>query len=211
MVYDDIVKTPTLIEWTPHLAYRDPVYVFYLAIPMYIFRYLGLDYRCVIACSPYFSHLVLISIGDYYFYKVTKILLGQLCAKLSFMVWFFNIYQLDISTRTQANGYELTLFLIAFYHFIHMTNNFDWHAIMFGFFIMVSFLVRSTGCVAYLGIIAYSVFFENRFFVLLKACLFISIPLFVISTIINSLFYGRFTICSLELIMYNMKNGMLFE
>ena len=71
-VFGDTTNVPKLAEWSEFYCLRDVSYAYLLALPMYILRILGLDYRIAIYNAPFLTQALLISIGDYYLYKVAK-------------------------------------------------------------------------------------------------------------------------------------------
>ena len=63
---------PKLAEWSDFYRLRDVSYAYILALPMYLMRIFGLDYRIVIYNIPFITQALLISIGDYYLYLIAK-------------------------------------------------------------------------------------------------------------------------------------------
>ena len=72
IAFGDLTYVPRLAEWSNFYRLRDLSYAYLLALPMYLLRIFGLDYRVFIYNIPFIVQALLISIGDYYLYLVSK-------------------------------------------------------------------------------------------------------------------------------------------
>ena len=78
----------------------------YLSIPLHIIRFLNIDYNCLVILSPIFMNTIIIIIGDYYSYKLTKRLINKKCAIIYLICSFFDRNINLILLRTISNGVE---------------------------------------------------------------------------------------------------------
>ena len=66
------------------------IYPYYLAVPLWLAKVTGLDNPLVVRLAPYVAHSVIAVTSDFYFYKVTKKLMGIQVARVAFMYYFTN-------------------------------------------------------------------------------------------------------------------------
>lgn len=75
-------------EWRSKYRIRNVLYPMYLSIPLWILKFLRLDTYYMVRLSPYLAHLVLVLLGDYFFFKVACKLVGERAGRLSLYLYF---------------------------------------------------------------------------------------------------------------------------
>jgi hypothetical protein len=55
-------------EWQPKYRIRNVLYPYFLAIPLWIMKILGIDSLYMVRAAPYLAHSTLVIIADYYYY-----------------------------------------------------------------------------------------------------------------------------------------------
>lgn len=53
-------------EWSPEYRLRSTLYQAYLAAPLFVLKFLGLDYPHAVRLCPQVAHILLVIISDYY-------------------------------------------------------------------------------------------------------------------------------------------------
>ena len=117
MAYGDQIDILVTWEWLKYYALRNVLYPIYLSIPLHILRFLRIDYNTPVILSPIFMNTIIILIGDYYSYKLTKRLINRKCALIYLLYSFFDKDINLIFLRTMSNGIEAVLCIVAFYYY----------------------------------------------------------------------------------------------
>lgn len=205
----------TAWEWLDSYCLRNLLYPAFLSIPLHVLRALDLDYNLAVVCAPLIMNALLQAIGDVYGYAFVKKFLGKTTAQVFFAYSFFNHTTVLITQRTMTNGAEVTCCLAAFYHF----GNLNYHkktgvlrcdremvamtaAITFGF------LIRSSSLIGWLPLALFAIFAtKNLFgnlFTIIWAGLTVTLPLLVLSFLLDSAYYGKFTLTQYNFLYVNI-------
>jgi hypothetical protein len=73
-------------EWVGSYKLRSAVYPTYLAIPLSILKYLGLDYALAVKLSPNIAHILLVMVSDSYIWKIGKQTVGKNATRVAFFI-----------------------------------------------------------------------------------------------------------------------------
>ena len=183
-------------EWYNFYALRNHLYPFYLSIPGRFLKMVQMDSNFMLVNSMYFMHVVVWSFGDYYFYKLIKLLAGTECAIFTTMVSMTNETVNRYVSRTSMNGVEGNLAVAAlyFYHQMDKPKFFDKNLNKMTLLITVCFIARSSSLAAWIPLALFKIVEDYNFFLpILVAGLTVAVPAIVISTLIDSFYYGAFT------------------
>ena len=112
-------------EWHDKYTLRSSLYPYYLSIPLHILRFFKIDYNILVVNSMFFMHVIIIVIGDYYLYHLSKIYLGRRGAALTLLYTMFNFRINQIFSKTLTNGVESVFCTMSFYYFSILKPKFD--------------------------------------------------------------------------------------
>lgn len=107
-------------EWTELQGgpVRSVLYPALLSIPLRVMRLLRIDYNFLVRNSCYITHAIIVTIGDYYLYKLAKLLFDRRAARICLLLSIFNYWMLLYRPRCFTNTAEITFFFAAMYHFV---------------------------------------------------------------------------------------------
>ena len=77
-------------EWLPEYGLRSTLYPYYLSLPLYILKITGLDYTMAVRLCPQLAHIVLVLVGDWYFWRLGKLVVGKNATSLAAVLLIFN-------------------------------------------------------------------------------------------------------------------------
>ena len=183
-------------EWYNFYALRNHLYPFYLSIPGRFLKIVQMDTNFLLVNSMYFMNVVVWTFGDYYFYKLVKLLAGTECAIFTTMVSMTNATVIIYVSRTAMNGAEGNLAIAAlyYYHLLDKPIIFDKNLNKMTLLITVCFIARSSSLVAWIPLALLKIVEDFNFFLpILVAGLTVTLPLILISILIDSYYYGAFT------------------
>ena len=152
----------------------------------------------IIFNSMYMMHTVLITVGDYFMFHLVNSLCGKECAVLSLVFNLTNEYVIRYISRTSNNGVEGSMAIAALY-FFHLlpkkvpiwNKNLSWMTC----FITVSFLSRSSSLAAWIPLALLKMTEHHlNFFAFVVAGLTVAVPITALSIILDSYYYGVWTI-----------------
>jgi phosphatidylinositol glycan class B len=117
IAYGDQVDILVTWEWLKYYALRSVLWPLYLSLPLHLLRFLNIDFNRLVILSPIFMNTIIVVLGDYYSYKLTKRLINRKCA----LIFLLNsLIDKDINLiflRTMTNGIEAVLSIIAIYYY----------------------------------------------------------------------------------------------
>jgi hypothetical protein len=104
-------------EWSKENRIRNTLYPYYLSIPLRLLKYFELDDVNTVRNSYYVAHALLVIVGDYFFIKVGKSLVGNFSTKVSLYYYLTNKFYNSHIIHAFINSTEsiLTLALFHFY------------------------------------------------------------------------------------------------
>ena len=145
----------------------------------------------------YFMHCLLWTLGDYFFFYLVKTLAGKRCAILAQVVSFSNDDVFRFVSRASSNGVEGSLVIAALYYYVNLkpeispTSNLS----KMTFLITIGFIARSSSLVPWIPLALLKIAEDLTYFIpILATGIMVTIPLCVASILIDSYFYGVFTI-----------------
>ena len=100
----------------------------------------------------------------------------------------------EIGSKTMTNGVESTFSIIALYYFNRLQSKFDKNMKLMTAAITLAFIVRSSSLVSFGPLALFQIASDpvNYTLPILKAGVFIALPLFAISCCIDTLLYKRY-------------------
>lgn len=166
-------------------------------MPTRFFKLIGADSNFLVVNSMYFMHCILWSFGDYFYYKLVKLIAGTQCAIFTTMISFTNQTVNRYVSRTSMNGVEGNLAIAAlyYYHKLISPKIMDSDLIKMTTLITVTFVARSSSLAAWIPLALIKIYKDPRFFVpIFVAGLTVAVPIFILSVGLDSLYYGGFTV-----------------
>ncbi|XP_058805584.1 GPI mannosyltransferase 3 isoform X1 [Phymastichus coffea] len=182
------------MTWEWQAGIRSYLYPFFLSIFYFIVKFVNADFPLVIIFGPRVFQALLSAYADYSFYTWTN-------SKLALLSLCVNWYWYYCATRTLINSFETCLTIIAL-------SKYPWsgHQVKNTTFLwIVGFLcfARPTATVFWLPLCLYHVW-KNKY--VMTWYLAIGLFYLIISTLIDSMCYGRFTLSPLEFFKINVLN-----
>ena len=136
---------------------RSILYPLYLSIPVRILKLLGLDYNCLVFNSMLFMNALIIALGDYYLYHLSKRFAGRQAGMISLIYMLFNFRMNNIFLKTLTNGVEAVFCMMAFYYYTIIKPKFDRNMAVMTFAITIGFLVRSSSLIGWIPLILFQI------------------------------------------------------
>ena len=100
----------------------------------------------------------------------------------------------EIFQKTLTNGCEAALCVMGLYYFANLKPKFDRNMGMMTFGITVAFIVRSSSLVGWIPLALFKLVGSLEYFIpIVMSGLFVAIPTFGLSVVVDSVCYGRFT------------------
>ena len=157
---------------------------------------LSLDYNFLIVNSFYLMHCIVWVFGDLYFYRLANILGGKQLAIYSTMISLSNETSIRYISHTSMNGVETSLTIAALYYFLLLRPSIYCPNLMkMTFLITVTFLGRSSSLSVWIPLAIFKIIENSNFFVpIIFAGVFITLPTIAFSILLDSYYYGGFTI-----------------
>ena len=75
-------------EFDPEYRLRNIIYPAVLSVPLFILKWLHLDFNMVVVLQPYVTHAVLVIAADLLTYKIAKKTVGEQGARISVFLLF---------------------------------------------------------------------------------------------------------------------------
>lgn len=170
-----------------------------------------MDTNFLLVNSMYFMHVVVWSFGDFYFYKLVKLLVGSECAIFTTMVSMTNETVNRYVSHTSMNGVEGNLVLAAlyFFHKLDKPRMFDRNLNCMTLLITICFITRSSSLAAWIPLAVLKIVEDYNFFLpILVAGLTVTVPAIVISTLIDSYYYGALTSPQINFVHVNVVENL---
>ncbi|CAI2364433.1 unnamed protein product [Moneuplotes crassus] len=198
-------------EWDPNYALRPILHPLIYAAAFKLLNSLGLDYSVMIIYVPNIIHISLWLIGDYYMLKVCQKFYGSQVAKIMIFLNMTSWYSCTLMPRTFSNTIEASLLPMALYFWLKIDgkNNkiIDQDAIYLTVIICISFILRNTSIVPWLPAMMWKVFYHKTFQKFLFCGLFIAIPTLAGSCLLDSWYYGKYTLTAYNFLEFNVLSG----
>jgi len=131
-------------------------------------------------------------VGDYFLYFLTKHLIGREGAHIALTYSLFNQRINEIFGKTLTNGAEAAFSMCGLYYYSLLKPRFDRNMALMTFSISMAFLVRSSNLVGWIPLAMLKLFSSVDYFVaILTAGICITLPVFAVSILVDSLYYGK--------------------
>jgi hypothetical protein len=90
-------------------------------------------------------HLILVLTGDYYFYQLGKKVVGDIGARIGFLLYLMSNSTSLILLRCFTNSVEAVALLVGLYYFVDVREKFNKSAVMLAIVLATSFVI-TLGC-----------------------------------------------------------------
>jgi hypothetical protein len=191
-------------EWHSENRIRNVLYPMYLSIPLRVLKYTGLDYYYLIRGSYYLAQWILVIIGDKYFYKSSKKLIGEKATRIAVYVYLTNKFYNTYITKCFGNSVESILNLVILNYYIDIKNKFDKNVVILTFLLVLSFMIRCTAPLGWIPLVIYKLINENSFKPFLISGFVVAIPSLLILILIDSIYYEQYTFVVYNFIYKNL-------
>ena len=182
------VKLPW--EWQEQYRLRNILYPAYLALPLKFLEATGLDFTQAVIYSPYFANLVLQIIGDYYFWKLGKKVIGKEATRVAFILSLTNCFMQELELRCFTNSIEKICNIIAFYFFLKIDGSMSFSVVLFTLLLTISFIMRNTSPVGWIPLLLIQVSQNYKTLVWYVVTFFTAfVPLFTFAIYLDSRYY----------------------
>jgi hypothetical protein len=104
-------------EWTPENRIRNTIYPYYLSILLRLVKHFGIDDAMTVRNSYYLAHSLLIILGDYFYIKVGKLVIGDTGTKIAMYFYLSNKFYNTHIIHAFINSFEAILSIIIFYFY----------------------------------------------------------------------------------------------
>jgi hypothetical protein len=198
-------------EWYGFYALRNHLYPFWLSLPGQVFKILGCDTNFLVVNSMYVMHCIVWSFGDYFFYKLVKTLAGRKCAIFTTMINLTNQTVNRYISRTSANGIEGNLAIAALYYYskLNKPKIFDANLQKMTLLISITFLCRSSSLAAWIPLALMKILEDyNWFLPILVSGMTVTVPVCIVSVLIDSYYYGVFTVPQINFVHVNVVENV---
>ena len=141
-------------------------------------------------------HCLVWVFGDLYFYRLANLLGGKQLAIYSTMISLSNETSIRYISHTSMNGIETSLTIASLYYFLLLKPSIYCTNLMkMTFLITLTFLGRSSSLSVWIPLALFKII-ENPNFTLPIICagVFITLPTISFSVLLDSYYYGGFTI-----------------
>lgn len=194
IAYGDVVDIVSTWEWLDYYALRSHLYPAFLSLPLHLWRILGIDSNFLVCNSILFMNAIIQVMGDYFLFHLANDMIGKQGALMTIVYALLNKRINEIFQKTLTNGCEAAFCVMGLYYFAHLKPKFDRNMTLMTLGITVAFIVRSSSLVGWIPLALFQCFSSmNYFFAIVLSGLFVAVPTFGLSVLIDSLCYGRFT------------------
>ena len=147
--------------------------------------------------------------GDLFLYLLAKRMIAKDGALIALMYSLVNQKINDIFMKTFSNGAEAALCMCGLYYFSKLKPQFDKNMAIMTISITLAFLVRSSSLVGWVPLALWKIFSGFDYFLAIaSAGVFIAIPVCILSVLIDSAYYGRFTIPQWNFVYINVVDNI---
>lgn len=143
---------------------------------------------------PQLAHIVLVLVGDWYFWRLGKLVVGKNATSLAAVLLIFNRPFQEVQIRCFVNGLEAIFGVVSFYFFTKVSNKFDINLIMLTGTLTLSFVVRCTSPLAWIAVILIKIVVDRSIKSFIMAALFVFLPLLTFSVALDSYYFGEFPV-----------------
>jgi hypothetical protein len=120
--------------------------------------------------------MILVLIGDYYYYKVGCKVFGEKATRVSLYILMANKFYNVHIIRCLANSVETVIYIVAFNYYYEIKDQFDKNIIIFTILIVVSFMMRCTSISGFIFLVLYKIIKEKAWCAFLQSGFLVAIP-----------------------------------
>ena len=180
-----------------------------MSLPLHVLRFLAIDSNFLVVNSMLFMNCLLQVLGDVFLYKLAKIFLGKEGATMTLSYSLFNRRINEIFQKTLTNGTEAIFSIVGLYFFNRITPRFNKEMALMTFSITIAFLVRSSSLAGWVPLALIKVFQGwDMFFAIVLSGIFVAVPVFMLSVLADSLYYGKFAIPQVNFVYINVVENI---
>jgi hypothetical protein len=131
-------------------------------------------------------------LGDYYFYRLTKLIGGKQLAIYATLLSLGNETSIRYISHTSMNGIETSLTIAAFYYYLLLKPSILCsNLVKMNILITLTFIGRSSSLAVWIPLAFLKILENNSFIVpVIMSAFVITIPTIIVSIFIDSLYYG---------------------
>jgi hypothetical protein len=209
MAYSDVVSVVLSWEWAGDYALRNTLYPLYLSLPLHILRLLRIDTNFLVVNSMLLMNCLLQVVGDYFLYMFAHQLFGKKGAKITLITSVFSCKINLIFSKTLTNGAESAFSMCGLYFYSKLGAHFDKNMAYMTLSITLAFIVRSSSAIGWVPL-ALLHFFSARSNAIstLEGAIFVALPTFLVSFIIDVLHYGKVTCPQVNFVKLNVIDDL---
>lgn len=205
------------LPWEYHNDYRlrNTIYPLFHALPMYVLKTIGLDGNMAIRLCPYFVHMLLVIIGDWFLWLVGKETVGKQATQVAFIFYLTNRVQNAFIVRCFTNSIEEIITIIAFYYYQRVDEKvLNPSTALFTGLVSVQFMMRNTSPIGWIPLLFLKVLKQGAFLPFLCCAITIALPIVVSSTYLDSVYYSHrqpafeWTFTGLNFLRINVVEGL---
>uniref|UniRef100_A0A0K0DLQ4 Mannosyltransferase n=1 Tax=Angiostrongylus cantonensis TaxID=6313 RepID=A0A0K0DLQ4_ANGCA len=198
-----------LLTWEWSYALRSPFHPAIIAILFKVIQHFKLDSQTVIVNAPRILHAFLFSLGDISFYKLSRTLLpSPNSAFYSTVVYISTWFVFYCAPRTLSNCLETVLTLIALLWYPFGSRHLNatvWPYMSIG---MLTIAIRPTAALLWIVLgFSHLLRHPNPLRLLFLTVLPATLPVLVLSTVVDSLCYARPTSTLWNFLSFNVLQG----
>ena len=176
-------------EWRDPYRIRNALYPMYLSWPLFILKFLKIDYQPLVLMSPYIAHFPLMMLSDYYLWKIGKKTVGKEATRLAFIMILTNTFMVEYEIRCFTNTLEKICTVIAFHFYLLQKNEFNKNTVIFTMLLTIGFMMRNTSPVGWIPLLIVKIIDDGAFLPFLTSGVFVAIPLIFAIVYIDSVYY----------------------
>ena len=137
-------------------------------------------------------HCLVWVLGDYYFYRLTKLIGGKQLAIYATLLSLGNETSIRYISHTSMNGIETSLTIAAFYYYLLLKPSILCsNLVKMNILITLTFIGRSSSLAVWIPLAFLKILENNSFIVpVIMSAFVITIPTIIVSIFIDSLYYG---------------------
>ena len=193
-------------EWT--VALRSSLHPILISAPFWLLSQFGLSTQFLIVLVPRLMHATLIALSDYFFINLSRRLLPSTSAAFyACAMYFASWFMFYCAPRTLGNSLETALTVIAlhWYPFEEHPRRPTWPYISLG---VLTIILRPTAALIWVVFgLAHLYRSEDKLKLLLGTVLPAALPVFILSLIIDTLYFGRLTLPLYNFLEFNVLTG----
>ncbi|CAG9332841.1 unnamed protein product [Blepharisma stoltei] len=169
------------------------------AIFYYFLKITSLDYPIIVAYLPRIIQGFLLYICDIYVYKIAQHIFGKNAAKWTFVLQIASWFLFYGGIRTYNNSFEMALTAVGLY-FLTIGKDIYWNII-----VGLCCMCRPTSIMTWIPVYLFN--FYRKEYKKLFQTFWIGITCFSFQILLDSLYFGKFTVTAYNFLEFNLLQG----